>query len=108
MIVWTLKAFEAFLLLTWHRLICQGMELLLLPAMTVLALVEPLAALLIAGDKGATLPVLTEFNLVVKQVRSPPEVLEIVCVDTLGLVMLMVEGTPLCLEVEHVEVEVTL
>jgi len=29
-------------------------------------------------------------------------------VDALGLVVLVVEGTPLCLEVEHVEVKIYL
>jgi hypothetical protein len=52
------------------------------------------------------LPVLADFYLVPKQVWAPSEVLEIMRVNALCLVVVMVERTPLGLEVEHEEIEV--
>lgn len=108
MIVGTLKAFEALLLVARLRLVDQGMELLLFPAVAKSAGLESLAPFSVAGDERATLPVFAKFDFVVKEIRSAAEVLEVVGVDALGLVVLVVERTPLCLEVEHVKVEVNL
>ena len=70
------------------------------------ACLQLFAAFFIRSDEGAALPVLADFHLVVEEVRSPAEVLEVVSVDTLGLVVLVVKGTPLSFEVEHEEIVV--
>ena len=38
--------------------------------------------------------------------RLPPEVLPVVSVRTLRLIMILVDGTPLCLEKEQVKVDI--
>jgi len=107
-IVGALEAFEAFLLLTWLSLIEQGVKLLLLPSVTVRTGLQPLAALFVARDKGSALPVFTKLDFVLEEVGATAEILEIVGVDALGLVVIMVEGAPLCFEVKLVKVEVLL
>lgn len=105
-VVGTFRAFEALLLLARHSLVDHWMELLLFPAMAISACAQLGTTLLIASDKGPALPIKTQLHLVVKQVRPPPEVLEIMGIEALGLVMLVIKGAPLSLEVEHVEVVV--
>jgi len=63
---------------------------------------------MVASDEGARLPVLAELNIVLKKVGSPPEVLVVVSIKTLSLVVVMIEGTPLRLEVGDEELEVGL
>lgn len=82
------------------------MELLFFPPVAILTLLHPLAPFFIACDESATLPVFTEFSLVAEEVRFASEVLEVMGVDALGFVVVMVEGTPLCFEVEYEEVKV--
>lgn len=106
MIVGAFWPFEALELLAGKGLVHKGVKLLLLPAVAMLAALEALAPLLVAGDEGAALPVLAQLDLVSEEVRAPAEVLKVVCVHTLRLVVLMVERTPLRLEEEHVKVKV--
>ena len=63
---------------------------------------------MVARDEGARLPVLAELNIVLKKVGSPPEVLVVVSIKTLSLIVVMIEGTPLRLEVGDEELEVGL
>ena len=63
---------------------------------------------MVASDEGARLPVLAELNIVLKKVGSPPEVLVVVSIKTLSLIVVMIEGTPLRLEVGDEELEVGL
>lgn len=108
MIIGAFEAFETLLLVTGLCFVDQGVELLLFPAMAEPASLQALAPFRVAGDKGAALPVFAKLHLVVKEIGSAAKVLKIVRIDTLGLVVLVVEGAPLSLEVEHVEVEVDL
>ena len=109
MIVGALETLEALVtLLTRLGLVYEWMEELLFPAMAHLAVLEAFAALFVTSDEGAALPILTQIYLVGEQVRAAPEVLEVVGVHALRLVVLLVEGTPLGLEIEHVEVKVRL
>jgi len=107
-IVRALHAFEAFLLLAWHRLVQIRMKQLLFPPVTVAAGLESLTAFLVAGDERAALPVFTQGHLVGEQIWSATEILEIMSVYTLCFVMFLVEWAPLCLEVKHVEVKIWL
>lgn len=100
------EALEALLFLAGLRFVHERVELLLLPAVAELALLESLAAFFVARDESARLPVLTELRFVPEEVWFTPEVLEVMCVNALCLVMLVVEGTPLGLEEEHVELVV--
>ena len=63
----------------------------------------------ILGDECSWLPVIAYLvALIFVDVRFSSKILPIVRINTLGFVMLLIEGTPLCLEVEHVEVTVLL
>ena len=65
------------------------------------------ASLVVLGDECTWLPVLAELvAVVIKNVGFSPKVLPVVGVDTLCLVMLFVEGTPLCLEIEQIEISI--
>ena len=76
--------------------------------MTVLALLQSLAALCIASDESATLPIFAKSDLVSKEVRSASKVLKVVSVDTLRLVVVLIERAPFSFEVKHEEVEIEL
>ena len=76
--------------------------------MTILAALQFEAALLVASDERTWLPVLTELNIVFKKVGSPSEVLVVVSIKALSLVVVMIEGTPLRLEIRDEELEVGL
>ena len=102
----TLKAFKTRLALSTRlRFVHQRVELLLLPPVGVVASLDQLAAFLIRCDERAGLPSLAQADLVGEQGRPAPEILIVVSVETLGLVVLVVERTPLCLEILDVEVE---
>ena len=107
MVEGALEAFKALgAFLASDGLVDERVKLLLLPAMAVGADLEKLAALLVASDKGAALPMLAQVDFVGEEVRSAAEVLEVVGVNALRLVVLVVEGTPLSFEKVDVEVEV--
>lgn len=67
------------------------------------------APFVIVSNESSCLPVLAEVaRVVIEELGLASEVLPVVSVDTLRLVVLTVlEGTPFCLEVEHVELLVT-
>ena len=100
------KSLEAFLFITLLSFVDEGMKLLLLPAVTVRAFFKALAALFIAGDESATLPVLAKLRFIAEEVGFTAKILEIMCVHTLRFIMFMVVGTPFCLEKKYVEVEI--
>ena len=78
---------------------------LLFPAVTVRAESLQRAPLVVVSDESPSLPILAEIaRLVVEEVGLAPKILPVVRVNTLRLVVLIVkEGAPLSLEVEHVE-----
>jgi hypothetical protein len=83
------------------------MVLLLFPSVTVDARGLEDAAFFIVADEGLSLPVLARReSIVFEYLRLSPEVLPVVGIVALSLIVLLVEGTPLSFEVEHVEVEV--
>ena len=84
------------------------MKELLLPPVAVRTGLQTFAALLVARDKGSTLPIFTQSHLIPIQVRSSSKVLKVVRIHTLSLVVLLIEWAPFCLEVKHVEIEVWL
>ena len=82
---------------------------MLLPSMRISTARLVGATLDILGNKCPWLPVIAYLvALVFVHVWFPSEVLPVMRIDTLGFVVLLVEGTPLRLEVEHVEVTVLL
>ena len=101
-----LETFETFGLLARLRLVHERMEELLLPTMALTAPLQALATFFVARDEGATLPVLAQVDVIGEQVGPSAEILKVVRVHALSLVVVVVKWTPLCLEVEHVEVEV--
>lgn len=64
MVEGTFEAFEALLLLAGLSFVHQRVELLLLPPVAERTPLQSLAALLVACDEGAALPVLTELGRV--------------------------------------------
>jgi hypothetical protein len=83
------------------------MELVFFPPVREWAVLKPLAPLFVAGDEGATLPIDTELRSILEEVWLAAEVLEVMRIHALGFVMLVVVGTPLSLEVEDIEVEIS-
>ena len=82
------------------------MKLLLLPAVAIAARFKSFTALIVRCYKGATLPVLADLNIILKQVRSSSKVLEIVCINALRFVVFVIEWTPLCFKEEDKEIKV--
>jgi hypothetical protein len=79
--IWTFKTFEAALpLLTRKSFIHEGVELLFFPPMRVRTLLEALTSFFVAGDEGATLPILAKLDLIQVKVWSSSKVLVVVCV----------------------------
>ena len=76
--------------------------------MTMLALLESFATLFVACDESSRLPIKTELNFVFEEVGPTTKVLIVVGIDALSFIMVVVERTPLGLEVKHEEVEVIL
>jgi hypothetical protein len=74
--------------------------------MTLGAFQQSFTPLLIAGDKGPTLPVFTQLHIIFKQIRLSSEILEIVGIETLGFVMIVVEWAPLCFEIKDIEIKI--
>lgn len=106
MIEWTLKTLKTLLFFARLCLIYQWVKLLLFPPVAERTFFQAFAALFVASDEGARLPVLAKFGIISEKIGFTPEVLEIVCVNALCLVMLMVVGTPFRLEIENVKVVV--
>ena len=79
---------------------------MLLPAVAIAARFKSFTALIVRCYKGATLPVLADLNIILKQVRSSSKVLEIVCINALRFVVLVIEWTPLGFEEKHEEIKV--
>ena len=103
----TLKSFEAFYLLARQCFIHKRVKLLLFPAMTVKTWFKSLATFIVASNEGAALPILADVDWVPKEVRPSSEILEVVCVNALGFIVLVIERTPLSFEEKHEEVKVT-
>ena len=95
--------------LTRLRLVKKRVVLLLLPSMRVGTARLVRAPFDVLGDECPWLPVVAYLMaLIFVDVGFPSEILPIVRINTLGFVVLLIEGAPLCLEVEHVEVTVLL
>ena len=63
------------------------------------------ASLIILANESSRLPVSTQLvGVIVEDIGFSSEVLPIVGIITLGLVVFLVLGTPLCLKVVHIEV----
>ena len=91
--------------LAWLSFVEHGMVLLFLPSMAALATRLIGTPFVILGNESARLPVLAYLpGVIVVDVGLPPEVLPIMRIHALSLIVLLVEGAPLSLEVEHVEV----
>jgi hypothetical protein len=85
------------------------MVLLLLPTMRVGTACLVRAPLIILGNKSSWLPIVAyPIALILIDIWFSPKVLPVVSIDTLGLVVLLVERAPLGLEVEHVKIAVLL
>lgn len=92
-------------LITKDRLVDHGVENLLLPAVILAAKRLQRTSLLVLADKMTCTPAFTNLKRIVEeQMRLASEVLPVVCVATLGFIVLSAEGAPLSLEEEHVEV----
>ncbi len=102
----TTEILAALGLLTYLSLVVERMEFSLLPSMRFGTLLHLAAPFVIAGDKSATLPRKTKILLILKEIRLPSEILPIVGIRALRLIMILVHGTPLCLEEEQEEVHV--
>lgn len=82
-------------------------ELLLLPAVTVGALVLLMTTRLVGSYEVLSLPVGTQFLCIRKDLRLSPVILPIVGVDTdISFMVIFSVGAPDSFEVEHVEVHV--
>lgn len=101
----THEVLGAFTLLAGQRLIEEWVIDLLFPAVTVGTECFQGAPLVVVSNEGTCLPVLAKVaRVVVVELWLATKVLPVVRIDALRLVVLTVlEGTPLRLEVEHVE-----
>lgn len=89
------------------ELVVLGVVLLLLPAVALQALVLVLTAILVLVDELPGAPVRALVSGVDVELGLAAEVLPVVREDALvSLVVVLVVGTPHCLEVEHVEIRV--
>ena len=105
----TLVDLSALYLWAWSCLIIERVVLLLLPTMRSETSGLQNAPFFVLTNEGARLPILTKFmSIVVKDVRLSSEVLPVVSVVALSLIVLLVERTPLCLEIELVVVGILL
>ena len=60
---------------------------------------------MVLGNKSPRLPVRAYILAVIREnIRLSSEILPVVSIDTLSLIVLFVEWTPLCFEVKHVKV----
>lgn len=82
------------------------MELHFFPTMTELTIFKFLTTLLITSNEGAALPLITDVGLISEQIWFTPVILEVMRINALSLIMIVVLGTPLCLKVVDVELEV--
>lgn len=88
------------------RLVNQRVKQLLLPAVSASTAALKRAPVLVLTYKVALLPLFAHLvRVVLEVVWFSSEVLPVVRVDTLGLVVLVVVGTPLSFEVVHVELQ---
>lgn len=117
MVVATLQVFLALLhllvgillfsVVTKHGFVNERMEELFFPAMIASAGGLHWTSFFILTNEVASLPLLANFKGTVgEQVRFPSEILPVMSVDTLRLVVLSVERTPLSFEVKNVELHV--
>lgn len=88
-----------------HGLVERRMVLLFLPSMATFAARLLRTPFMILCNESARLPILADLvSTIVENIRFPSKVLPVVSIHALRFVVLLIEGTPLCLEVEHVEV----
>jgi hypothetical protein len=65
------------------------------------------ASFVVFGDECTWLPIVTSFvALIIENIGLSPEVLPVMSINTLSFVMLLVEWTPLSLEVKHIKIYV--
>ena len=87
-----------------HCFVDQGVVHLLFPAVGLGAVALEGAAVFVAADEVASLPLVAEFEWgVAKEVGFAAEVLPVVGVEALGFVVLVGEGAPFGFEVKHEE-----
>ena len=109
MVIRTLKTCIALFFITGSGLVEQRMILLLFPAVTLRTGGLEWATFFVAANEGFWFPTFAGLvDVVVKIGGLSAEILPVVSVVTLGLVVLFVEWTPLCLKEEHIEIEVLL
>ena len=95
--------------LTRLCLVKKRVILLLFPSMRVGTARLVRATFDVLGDECPWLPVIAYFMaLIFVDVGFPSEILPIVCINTLGFVVFLIEGAPLCFKIEHVKVTVLL
>lgn len=105
----TVKVTATFLISTRSDFVVEGMVLMLFPTMAFQTSSLQHTSLLILADKSTSLPISTKLmSVIAEDMRFSSEVLPVMSIVALGLVMLFVEGTPLSLEIEHVEVSIFL
>ena len=110
MIVCTAHLLVTLCILTRVDFVDEGMVNLFLPAMAVSAKGLHCAPFVVISDESSYFPALAQSSaIVVKQMWLAAKILPVVSVDAVCFVMILVlEWTPLCLEVKHVELGVLL
>lgn len=108
-VVWTvrLSALAILEISTLLHTVDQGMEFLLLPAVTTAATVLKLAAVLVCLCILLRLPKLALLFSILVDVRLSSEVLPVVCVNAFFALMILVrKWTPHCFKVKHIEISI--
>ena len=80
------------------------MKLLFFPTMGIRAVLKTFAPFSVTSDESPTLPVLTEFSIILEKVWLASKILEVVSVNALCFIMFMIKWAPLSFEVKNVEV----
>lgn len=80
--------------------IVKWMELFLFPSMTASTFPLPSAAFLVGHYKCSTFPILAHTVIVQEQIWFASKILPIMCIYTLGLVVLMGKWAPSCFKIE--------
>ena len=97
------------LFLTWFSFVKHWMVFLLFPPVAAFASRLILASFMILGNKSTRLPIFTDLvRIILKDIRLTSKVLPIVRIYALCLVVVLIERTPFCLEIKHIEVSILL
>jgi hypothetical protein len=106
MVKGTLEPLEALLFWALLSLVDHWVKQLLLPPVTELAVLFVYAPLVVTLQELIVFPILAMLRIIIEKIRSSPEILKVVCIKTLRLVVVEVEGAPLGLEEGDVEIKV--